>query len=100
MGAEDFLRYDFGQLVALAGDIRSNVGKFEETHTELTGYVQNLKNSWESPNARQAYDQAQLKWDTAHRDLLQVLNTIAKVVEDGAVSMKQTDDKNAMTWLG
>ncbi|MFC0451183.1 hypothetical protein ACFSUH_13475 [Rhodococcus jostii] len=41
----------------------------------------------------------QAKWDRAHEDLLQVLQTIAKVVQDGVVDMQTVEDRNATAWL-
>ena len=37
----------------------------------------------------------QAKWDNAHDDLLQVLQTISKVVQEGAVDMQTAEDRNA-----
>lgn len=99
MASEDHLVYKHGELLALAADIHKREGQFQETHTELEGYVRQLAAAWESTNAKQAFDGSMAKWNAGHQELLQVLRTIAKVVEDGAVSMKNTDDRNAMTWL-
>lgn len=97
--AGDLLRYDFGQLVALAHEIRADKGKFINMHDDLKGYVGQLAAAWESDKASADYQAAQKRWDEAHNELLHVLETISKVVEDGAVSMKSQDDRNAMTWL-
>jgi early secretory antigenic target protein ESAT-6 len=92
------LKYGFAELQALASDIRSNEGKLRETHDELQGYVQGLVAQWES-GAQQNYQAVQAKWDGAHNDLLQVLQTIAKVVQDGAVDMQSAEYRNAAAWL-
>jgi len=41
------------------------------------------------------YQAVQAKWDNAHDDLLQVLQTISKVVQEGAVDMQTAEDRNA-----
>lgn len=93
------MKYNFPEMLALASDIHSNAGKLNETHDELKGYVSRLASAWEDGKAREAYLQVQQQWDGAHNDLIQVLNTIAKVVEDGTVDMQGTEDKNAASWV-
>lgn len=91
------MKYNFGEMLALAGDIRSNSGKLVGTHDELKGYVNGLVGQWES-EARESYQAVQKQWDDAHNELIQVLNTIAKVVEDGTNDMNTTEGKNASSW--
>ena len=71
------LKYGFAELQALASDIKSNEAKLRETHDELRGYVNGLVAQWES-GARENYQAVQAKWDNAHEDLLQVLQTISE----------------------
>ncbi|AOW92103.1 hypothetical protein BFN03_03640 [Rhodococcus sp. WMMA185] len=92
------MKYSFEQLQQLANDIRQNEAKLRETHDELQGYVRGLVETWES-GARENYQAVQARWDSSHNDLLQVLNTIAKVVEDGSIDMKSAEDRNATAWL-
>ncbi|WP_068271662.1 WXG100 family type VII secretion target [Aldersonia kunmingensis] len=92
------MKYNFAEMLALASDIHSNAGKLIETHDELKSYVSNLASSWEDGKAREGYLQVQAQWDSAHDDIIQVLNTIAKVVENGTVDMQSTEDKNALSW--
>ncbi|AHK30039.1 WXG100 family type VII secretion target [Rhodococcus opacus] len=92
------LKYGFAELQALASDIMSNEAKLRETHDELRGYVNGLVAQWES-GARENYQAVQAKWDSSHEDLLQVLQTISKVVQDGAVDMQTAEDRNATAWL-
>ncbi len=91
------MKYNFGEMLALAGDIRSNSGKLVGTHDELKGYVNGLVGQWES-EARESYQAVQKQWDDAHNELIQVLNTIAKVVETGTNDMNTTEGKNASSW--
>ncbi|MFD9670022.1 hypothetical protein ACFWAY_52275 [Rhodococcus sp. NPDC059968] len=51
---------------------------------------------WES---RENYQAVQAKWDNADEDLLQVLQAISKVVQDGAIDMQTAEDRNATAWL-
>ncbi|WP_072687335.1 WXG100 family type VII secretion target [Rhodococcus marinonascens] len=92
------LKYGFAELQALASDIKSNEGKLRETHEELQSYVQGLVAQWES-GAQENYQASQARWNSAHNDLLQVLQTISKVVQDGAIDMQSAEDRNAAAWL-
>jgi len=92
------MKYSFDQMLALAGEIKSDAGKLTATHDELKSYVSGLANAWDSGDARDGYLQVQAKWDNAHNDLIQVLNTISKTVEEGTVQMQSTESKNAASW--
>ncbi|ONM50563.1 WXG100 family type VII secretion target [Nocardia donostiensis] len=92
------VKYSEGQLIQLAGDIRTSKSRLVESHDELAGYVNQLVATWEG-GAQEAYRAKQAKWDSAHNDLLTILENIAKVVEDGAINMSTTDKKNAQAWL-
>jgi len=92
------MKYNFPEMLALAADIHSNAGKLTETHDELKNYVSRLASSWEDGKARESYLQVQAQWDSAHNDLIDVLNTIAKTVESGTNDMQSTENKNAMSW--
>lgn len=93
------MKYSEGQLLAMAGDIRTSKGRISESHTELLNYVNQLAASWESDEAKIAYDAKQSRWNKAHEDLMDIMERIAKVVEDGAVNMTSTDKQNAARWL-
>ncbi|MBF6438676.1 WXG100 family type VII secretion target [Nocardia cyriacigeorgica] len=90
--------YNEGQLIALAGDIRTSKSRLTETHDELTGYVNQLVASWEG-QAQAAYRDKQARWDDAHNDLLTILEAVAKVVEDGAIDMTTADKTAAQSWM-
>lgn len=92
------MKYSEGQLVQLSGDIRTSKARLVESHDELAGYVNSLVATWEG-GAQEAYREKQAKWDSAHNDLLMILENIAKVVEDGAINMSSTDKKNASAWI-
>ncbi|MFZ2177837.1 MAG: WXG100 family type VII secretion target [Rhodococcus sp. (in: high G+C Gram-positive bacteria)] len=91
------LKYGFAELQALSSDIKSNEAKLRETHEELQGYVRGLVAQWES-GAQEAYQGVQAKWDNANNDLLQVLETIARTVEQGASDMQAAENRNAASW--
>ncbi|TLF82396.1 WXG100 family type VII secretion target [Nocardia cyriacigeorgica] len=94
------MKYSEGQLMMLAGDIRTSQGRINETRDELRNYINQLRAEWETDEARTAYDQVQARWDNAHDQMISVLERIAKVVEDGAINMSATDKQNAGAWLG
>ncbi|WP_051161604.1 WXG100 family type VII secretion target [Nocardia brevicatena] len=93
------MKYSEGQLLAMTGDIRTSKGRISESHGELLNYVNQLASSWESDEAKIAYDAKQNRWNKAHEDLMDIMERIAKVVEDGAINMTTTDKQNASRWL-
>ncbi|WP_459549348.1 WXG100 family type VII secretion target [Nocardia sp. X0981] len=93
------VKYSEAQLTAMAGDIRNAKGRLTETQAELESYVSQLAASWETSEAKDAYRAKQLRWDDAHNQLMDIMERIAKVVEDGAINMTSTDKMNAARWL-
>ncbi|WP_063060487.1 WXG100 family type VII secretion target [Nocardia sienata] len=91
------MKYSEGQLMAMTGDLRSSKGRLTETHEELKGYVNALAAEWES-GAQEAYRLKQARWDEAHNGLLDIMERLAKTVEDGAIEMTTTDKLNASRW--
>lgn len=93
------VKYSEAQLIAMAGDIRNAKGRLTETQAELESYVNQLAASWETSEAKDAYRAKQLRWDDAHNQLMDIMERIAKVVEDGAINMTSTDKMNAARWI-
>ncbi|MEV0945861.1 WXG100 family type VII secretion target [Rhodococcus sp. NPDC049939] len=91
------MKYGFAELQSLASDIRSNESALRETHDELQSYVQGLVSQWNG-EAQISYQEVQSRWDRSHDDLLQTLQQIAKVVEQGANDMLAAEQRNAATW--
>lgn len=91
------IKYSPEQLSALAADLRSDKGKLSETHDELKRYVQGLVATWDGA-ASAGYAEVQNKWDTANAELVETLETIAGVVEEGGITMAETDRSNAAIW--
>lgn len=92
------INYNFHGMSEMSGDIRNRVAALNETHDELKGYVNRLADAWESEQAKTAYDAVQRDWDTAHADLINVLQMIAKTVEDGTANMQDAELRNAAMW--
>jgi len=98
------VNYSKDQLIAMSGDLRAAKGRLSETHQELLGYVNGLVAQWES-GAQQAYLDKQTRWNNAienpadNSGLLPIIESIAKVVEDGAIDMATTDAQNAAKWM-
>ncbi|TXG92558.1 WXG100 family type VII secretion target [Rhodococcus rhodnii] len=93
------MKYGFGEMTALAGEIRGDAGRIGQAQDDLQGFVNGLVSTWES-SAQQAYQAEQVKWDQAQRDLMTTLEQIAKTVEQGANDMQQTEARNAAQWNG
>lgn len=96
---EGQIHYGFAQLQGLAADINGKSGQLRSSNDELLGYVQGLRAQWES-GAQQSYDVVQNKWQQAHTDIIQVLQTISRTVEQAANDMQHTDQRNAGSWGG
>lgn len=93
------ISYEFHGLEQMAGDIRNRAVALSETHDELKRFVQGLlENSWDQGGASEGYQASQAKWDAGHAELLDVLERIAKTVEDGAIDMKDAEVRNAASW--
>ncbi|BDU04758.1 WXG100 family type VII secretion target [Nocardia cyriacigeorgica] len=95
--ADQGIKYSKEQLIELASQIRATERRLQETHQELGGYVNGLVAEWDG-GAREAYQATQAKWDQAQQKLMVTLETIAKVVEDGAISMAEMDMMNSRSW--
>ncbi|MFE3446426.1 WXG100 family type VII secretion target [Nocardia sp. NPDC059180] len=95
--ADQGINYSKEQLIELAGQIRASERRLQETQEELKGYVNGLVAEWDGA-AREAYQTTQAEWDKAQQTIMTTLETIAKVVEDGAISMAEMDMMNSRSW--
>lgn len=93
----DRLHYNFGEMLALAGELRGDAARLRASNDDLQGYVRGLVATWES-SAQQAYAVEQANWDRAQSDLLTTLNAVANAVEQGANDMAATEARNAAQW--
>ncbi|MBF6099189.1 WXG100 family type VII secretion target [Nocardia cyriacigeorgica] len=91
------INYSKEQLIELASQIRASERRLQETQEELKGYVNGLVAEWDG-EARNAYQATQAEWDKAQQTIMTTLETIAKVVEDGAISMSEMDMMNSRSW--
>ncbi|MBF6456583.1 WXG100 family type VII secretion target [Nocardia cyriacigeorgica] len=92
------MKYSHEQLVQLASDIRSSSQRIVQSGDDLKGYVAQLTSEWEG-QAKVDYTERQNRWNDAQADLANILETIAKVVEDGAIAMTEMDAMNARSWV-
>ncbi|WP_280234015.1 WXG100 family type VII secretion target [Nocardia cyriacigeorgica] len=95
--ADQGINYSKEQLIELANQIRASERRLQETQEELKGYVNGLVAEWDGA-AREAYQTTQAEWDKAQQTIMTTLETIAKVVEDGAISMDEMDMMNSRSW--
>ncbi|MCM6776135.1 WXG100 family type VII secretion target [Nocardia sp. CDC159] len=93
------IAYNRDQLITLAGDLRNSKARLQETRNELESYVKGLVAQWQS-GAQEAYSGKQAQWDSAHNEIMTILEAIAKAVEDGAISMAEQDAMLAATQFG
>ena len=98
MGATDGdIRYDFGGIAAVVGEINGHVGALEAQKAELAGNVNQLLAAWDS-TAADAYHASQLKFDQAHLELKEVLQLISSRVGEGNDRMQETNQRAAASW--
>ncbi|WP_225928536.1 WXG100 family type VII secretion target [Rhodococcus opacus] len=91
------ISYDFHGLSQMAADIKNRSVALNETHDELKSYVQGLAAGWDG-TASAAYQDVQREWDAAHAELIEVLDRIARTVEDGSTQMGETEAANLAKW--
>lgn len=91
------MKYEFGRMMQLAGDIQTISRQLTDSHDQLGTYVQGLVAQWES-GAQREYYQVQSQWDAAHNDLISTLAQISQVVAQGTSEMHSTEARNVASW--
>ena len=94
---DSLIRYDFGAISAAAADMRSSSGRINGLLGELKSQIAPMVNTWEGDSAV-AYQDAQNRWDRAAAELNQILETIARTVEDGTQRMSDMNSRAAASW--
>ncbi len=91
------IKYQFGNIQAGAQDINASAMAINSELDELKQMLQPLVSTWEGESAA-AYNAAQAKWDTAAKELNQVLATISKSVEESNNRMSHINRVAANSW--
>jgi ESAT-6 family protein len=91
------MRYTFGAIDALAGDIATRVNAVETRLGDLQSKINNLTAIWEGA-ANEGFRQTKQQWETAAADLNQVLAKIRIAVEQTNADARATEDVNKGRW--
>ncbi|WP_024795855.1 WXG100 family type VII secretion target [Tomitella biformata] len=97
MSSPDGIKYNFGGISQVVGEINSHVGTFEAQKDQLAVSVKELLAVWQS-TAADAYHGSQTKFDQAYVELNQVLQLIGSKVQDGSDRMFATNARAAASW--
>jgi early secretory antigenic target protein ESAT-6 len=91
------MKYDFGQIGALAGDINTRVSSIEQILGDLGSQINNLTTIWEGA-AKGGFQQVKQNWFTAADDLNRVLKQIQIAVTQTNDDAQATENKNTARW--
>ncbi|OFO49568.1 WXG100 family type VII secretion target [Corynebacterium sp. HMSC073D01] len=94
---ESLIRYDFGAISAASADMRTTSGRINGLLGDLKSQIAPMVSTWKGDSAV-AYQDAQNRWDRAAGELNQILETIARTVEDGNQRMSEMNSRAAASW--
>lgn len=92
------IAYNFGQIEALVGQMHANKAKLDAQMETLKGHINTLYASWDS-EAQQNQKIAQDKWNQAHEEAVQLLNTLSQRTSEGNDAMRGTNSQIASSWM-
>lgn len=91
------IKYQFGEIEAASGDIRSTSARIGNELDDLKRQLRPMVDSWEG-EASTAYQAAQAQWDSAALELNTILNTIANTLQEGNNNMSDINRRAAASW--
>ncbi|MBV7292689.1 WXG100 family type VII secretion target [Corynebacterium sp. CCM 8835] len=94
---ESTIRYQFGEIAAVVGDIRATSGRISQQLEEIKRQIRPMAEAWEGDSAVE-YQAAQQKWDNAAAELNLILDTIARTVGEGNDRMSDINRRAAASW--
>jgi WXG100 family type VII secretion target len=91
------MKYEFGAIEALAGQIGTQVSSIEQILGDLGNQINQLQNTWQGA-ANTGFVQTKTNWFQASDDLNQVLKQIQIAVQQTVQDAQSTESKNAARW--
>ncbi|MGO1950777.1 MAG: WXG100 family type VII secretion target [Mycobacteriaceae bacterium] len=91
------IQYDFAQISQASADIHATNRNINATLEQLKSDIAPMVAEWEGESAT-AYQAAQQRWDAAALEMNQVLQTIARAVDDANARMSQINTSAANSW--
>lgn len=93
----DGIRVNHAGLDQAAQDLYNKVKEIDTRLDRLETELNDLRNSW-AGNARQAYDVAKQKWDTAIQEMIVLLDQTGRTVEQSNVDYAAADARGAQAF--
>lgn len=85
------IKYDFASLGDLGARLQAEFQTLEDLAGQLKSQVASLDGNWRSPQAKQAYEQAQQNWDRTFAQAREQLLGINRGVGNARSVMSDTD---------
>ena len=95
--ALDGLRVNHAGLEAAAQDLATTVKQIDERLNRLESELAPLRSDW-TGNAQQAYHVAKTKWDTAMKDMKDLLQDTSMTVHQSNADYKAADQRGAASF--
>jgi WXG100 family type VII secretion target len=93
----DGLRVNHAGLEAAAQDLTTTVKQIDERLNRLESELAPLRSDWQG-NAQQAYHVAKTKWDTAMKDMKDLLQDTSMTVHQSNADYKSADQRGAASF--
>ena len=93
----DGLRVNHAGLEAAAQDLSNTVKSIDERLNRLESELAPLRSDWQG-NAQQAYHVAKTKWDTAMKDMKDLLQDTSTTVHQSNADYKAADQRGAASF--
>lgn len=91
------IKYQFGDIEAASGDIRSTSARINTELEDLKRQLQPMIETWEGDSSA-AYQAAQAQWDQAALELNTILSTISTTLSEGNNNMSDINRRAAASW--
>lgn len=91
------IQYNFAQIAQASADIHATNRTIDGLFDQLKLDIAPMVAEWEGESAS-AYKVAQQRWDTAALEMNQVLQSIARAVDDANARMSQINTSAANSW--
>lgn len=91
------IQYNFAHIAQASADIHATNRNINGMLDQLKGDIAPMVAEWEGDSAS-AYHAAQRRWDAAAEELNQVLQTIARAVDNANSRMSQINTSAANSW--
>ncbi|MFD4366139.1 WXG100 family type VII secretion target [Rhodococcus sp. NPDC058521] len=95
------IKYEFGQILAMADALKGDAGTLDNSHETLQGHINTLMNTWDpESDSAQAFQGVQNRWNQSNREMIELLGRISQTVREGAERMNETERMNAARFAG